>query len=161
MHAADGSVSLVPVTPDDQQFLYDLYCSTRSEELDAVGFDPQQREMFFKLQYNSQRQVYAYQFSEKRHSIIRAGDRRVGRIWVFDDKDQVRLIDISLLPEARSRGIGTELIEQLKTEAADTGKTLRLQVAIGNRAIELYRRLGFLEIGQSGSHYQMEWRPDA
>lgn len=57
-------------------------------------------------------------------------------------------ISIALVPEARGRGTGGALLEALCRRAADAGyKSLMLSVDPANeRALRLYRRLGFVVI---------------
>jgi ribosomal protein S18 acetylase RimI-like enzyme len=68
------------------------------------------------------------------------------------------LMDIALLPEYRSHGIGTALIKDLMAEAAQAGRPLRLHVEFFNQALRLYERLGFARMGEMGLYYEMEWR---
>jgi ribosomal protein S18 acetylase RimI-like enzyme len=74
-------------------------------------------------------------------------------------EDEIRLVDIALLPEHRGQGIGRRLIEGLFAEAAGAGKAVRLHVGKDNRAVPLYTRLGFQIIGDKETHFFMEWRP--
>jgi ribosomal protein S18 acetylase RimI-like enzyme len=87
------------------------------------------------------------------------GDWPAGRLLVLRLADEIRLADISILPEYRNAGIGRKLIEDLLVEAAVAGKPVRLHVEKSNRARRLYERLGFVEIGDTGSHFFMEWLP--
>ena len=70
---------------------------------------------------------------------------------------EIRLADIALMPEYRNAGIGTSLIRELLSEGAAAGKPVRLHVARTNRAQKLYSRLGFAKIGDTGTHFLMEW----
>ena len=69
------------------------------------------------------------------------------------------LVDIALLPEHRSHGIGTALLQQLLREAEVSGKPLRLSVIRGQRAGRLYQRLEFKKISESDLRDELEWRP--
>ncbi|PCI76048.1 GNAT family N-acetyltransferase [Candidatus Aerophobetes bacterium] len=53
-------------------------------------------------------------------------------------------------PQYRGKGIGQQLIERLEKLGKEEFKieTLFLEIYKGNRAITLYKRLGFLEIGE-------------
>lgn len=63
------------------------------------------------------------------------------------------LLVIVVDPELRGQGIGKALLEQLQELAKKTFniETLFLEIYKGNRAINLYRRLGFKEIGEQKS----------
>lgn len=60
-------------------------------------------------------------------------------------------LTIALLPEARGRGIGTALMEQLIHSAREHHYPgISLSVARENPARHLYQRLGFKEVGDDG-----------
>jgi ribosomal protein S18 acetylase RimI-like enzyme len=91
--------------------------------------------------------------------VLERGRERIGRIYVDRRADEICLVDIALLPQHRGGGIGTALIEDLLREAREAGKPLRCHVEQNNRAIGLYRRLGFRPIAQTGVYHQLEWTP--
>src|ERR1700754_2284345 len=103
-------VSLRAVGPDDERFLFELYASTRSEEVAAWGWNDAQREAFLKMQFNAQQQHYRFQYRGADHRIILADGERAGRLYVWRDEAQTLLVDIALLPVYRGAGIGTEVI---------------------------------------------------
>jgi ribosomal protein S18 acetylase RimI-like enzyme len=150
--------TLRAVTPDDEPFLRAVYASTRADELDAAGLPSAQQEALLALQFNAQRLAYGAQYPEAEHQIILADGIPIGRLLVNRSNQDIRLVDISLLPEYRNRAIGTSVISQLQAEAQASGRPLTLHVARTNPAIRLYQRLGFAQTGETGSHLQMEWR---
>jgi ribosomal protein S18 acetylase RimI-like enzyme len=84
-----------------------------------------------------------------------------GRIWTGEDNEQIRLLDIALLPRFQNRGAGTILLRELMKEAASAGKLLRHMVyVLNNDAHRFYERLGFQVIEDLGAYKHMEWRPD-
>lgn len=145
---------------DDEPFLYELYCSTRAEEMAAWGLDPTQRRAFLELQFNARRRHYDIAFSGAEHKIILCDARPIGRILVHRSAREIRLVDIALLSEHRSQGIGASLIEALLEEAGSTGKSVTLHVDKSSRAARLYERLGFSVIDETGGSYKMEWQPN-
>lgn len=155
------SIALKPVCPDDDAFLYALYSSTRMEEIAGFGWDAAQQESFFALQFKGQQHHWMTQFPDADHHIILVDDQPAGRLLVNRSAGEIRLGDIALMPEHRSRGIGASLIRELQSEAAKKNKPLTLHVARFNRAIRLYERLGFAMVGDIGTHFRMEWRARA
>lgn len=154
------TISLRPFQPDDEDFLYKLYASTRADELAAWGWNPIQQEVFLKMQFNAQRRAYDFQYAEAEHSIILFDEERAGRLFVARTESEIHLVDISLLPERRNAGAGASLIKDLQTQAARSGLILRLQVLKTNEAARrLYRRLNFRETGESDVYMTMEWLP--
>ncbi len=157
---SDGaSLRLRPVTPDDDPFLLSVYDSTRAPELGQVDWQPGQREAFITWQFQMQRREYDVRFPEPDYNVIEIDGQRAGRIWIGRSEDEIRLLDIALLPEFQNRGAGTLLIKQLIDEAKATGKRLRHMVfVLNNNADRFYVRLGFVEIEDVGGYKHMEWR---
>lgn len=128
------TISLRPVQPDDEDFLYQVYASTRAEELAVWGWNQIQQEVFLKMQFNAQRRAYEFQYPEAEHSIILSDEEMAGRIYVARTESEINLVDISLLPEHRNKGAGAFLIRDLQAQAAASNRSLRLQVLKTNEA---------------------------
>jgi ribosomal protein S18 acetylase RimI-like enzyme len=152
------SFALRPACAGDEAFLFELYCTTRNEEIAAWGLDSSQQEILLRMQFNAQRQHYELAYGAREHSIIMVGNRPTGRIMVFRSEQEFVLVDIALLPDARGMGIGAALIADLLTEAERAGKPVSLHVAKDNRARRLYERLGFEICEDTGMYFKMEWR---
>jgi GNAT superfamily N-acetyltransferase len=154
------SLELRPVTLSDDQFLLSVYESTRKDELDQVEWPEGQREAFVRWQFELQRREYDARFPDADYSIILVNGEAAGRIWIGHDDEQIRLLDIALLPQFQNRGAGTELLRRLIDQAAQTGKVLRHMVfVLNNDAHRFYERLGFVAIEDLGAYKHMEWRP--
>jgi GNAT superfamily N-acetyltransferase len=154
------TVTLRLASPDDKAFLYDLYCSTRADEMAAWGLDESQQKAFLDLQFSARERHYDIAFAGAEHSIILCDDHPIGRMLVYRTEREIRLVDIALLPEHRQHGIGASLIQALLEEARLSCKTVTLHVGKLSRAARLYERLGFSVIGDTGGSYKMEWQPD-
>ena len=111
------------------------------------------------MQFSAQTQSYRQQFPGAEYQVILHDGVAAGRLIVDRDEDCILLIDIALLPEHRCFGMGSALISDLKTEAQQTGKRVRLYVEEFNPAYRLYERLGFQKIDEAGFYHRMEWRP--
>ena len=155
----DGeTLTLRPVSADDDPFLLSVYDSTRAEELAQAEWQPGQREAFLKWQFDLQRREYDARFPDADYYVIVIGDQPAGRIWIGRDANQIRLLDIALLPEFQNRGAGTLLLRRLIDEARESGKPLRHMVfVLNNDAHRFYERLGFVMIDDLGAYKHMEW----
>src|SRR5918998_1251839 len=122
-----------PVTPEDEEFLLGVYASTREEELSQVEWPPGQKEAFLRSQFEAQRQQYFARFPDAQYEVILLDGRPAGRIWVGRDSEQIRLLDIALLPEAQNQGVGTLLLRRLIDEARGSGKKLRHMIFVMNQ----------------------------
>lgn len=154
------NLELRPATDQDQAFLYSVYASTRSEEMALVRWDNSQQEAFLRMQFNAQRSSYAMQFPNAEHSIIVLNGRAAGRMIVDRSGAQILLIDIALLPEFRASGVGSILMNEMLAEATVQQRPVTLHVEKFNRALRLYKRLGFIPISDSGLYIEMVWRPE-
>jgi len=151
-------VTLRPAHPDDEDFLYELYCSTRAHDIGVAGLMPAKQAAILEMQFNGQRQQYEMDFPEADHDIILLEGRPIGRVMVQRTAEQNIGVDIALLPEHRNSGIGGTLINQLLDEARNAGKPFRIHVERLNPAVRLYERLGFRTIGETPTHFLLEWR---
>jgi ribosomal protein S18 acetylase RimI-like enzyme len=91
--------------------------------------------------------------------VIERSGTPVGRLYLDEWADQIRLVDIALLPDSRRGGVGTAILEDLQEQAALAGKPLSIHVEKNNPAMGLYRRLAFTRIDEHGVYDLMEWRP--
>ena len=161
-HSTDSDgLTLRPARADDERFLYEVYASTRIEELAPLGWDDAQREEFLTMQFRAQHDYYHAQFPDADYDLIVLDGRTIGRRYVHRREDEIKLLDIALLPEHRNRGLGTKLTEQLLAEAAGAGLPVRLHVEQFNPARRLYERFGFRPAQEDGIYLLMEWEPGA
>ena len=156
----DSLTTLRPVTAEDGPFLFRLYASTRTEELAVVPWDEAQKEAFLRMQFQAQSKFYGESFPGAAFLVVLRDGEPAGRLYVDRRDDEIRLLDVALLPEHRGAGLGTALLRDLTAEAAAAGKPLRIHVERFNPALRLYLRLGFKQIQDQGVYYLMEWRPD-
>jgi ribosomal protein S18 acetylase RimI-like enzyme len=143
----------------DGDFLFRLYASTRADEIASVGWPAAQQEAFLRMQFSMQQRWYETVYSDAEHKIIEVQGQPVGRMIVLRGQNEWQLIDISLIPEFRGSGIGSELLRAVIRECAEFGAVLKLQVLRTNPAMRLYKRLGFIATAEDQIYIQMELRP--
>jgi ribosomal protein S18 acetylase RimI-like enzyme len=153
------NLTLRPAGPEDERFLFRVFASTREEELGLTDWDEGQKRAFLEMQHEAQSRYYREHFARSWYEVILADGVSAGRIYVDRADDEIRIIDIALLPEHRNRGIGGALVGALLDEAKQTGKPVRIHVEKFNRALRFYQRLGFATIGETGVYDEMEWSP--
>lgn len=148
-----------PVAPEDDEFLLDVYASTRAEELAPVPWTDEQKRAFLRMQFDAQRGEYFQRFPDADYRVILVGGRPAGRLWVARTAKQIRLMDIALLPELRNRGGGKLLVRRLADEAARAGLPLRHMVyELNTEAMRFYERLGFTRFELQGAYWEMEMK---
>jgi GNAT superfamily N-acetyltransferase len=146
------------VLPDDEEFLTELYYSTR-DDLAALPLPDEQKHGLIMMQYRAQKGQYAHDFPDARHDIILYEGKKVGRYMVQQDPAEIIGVDLALLPSYRGLGIGTSVLAGSFDEARRTSRVYRFHVAATNRAKLLYERLGCRVTGETPTHFEMEWRP--
>jgi len=153
-------VSLRPVTTGDEAFLLRVFASTRETERHAVDWSDESWDDFIRTQSEAQRRHYTTNFSPSEHMIVLCEEQPIGRIWVYRDANEIRLLDIAILAPYRGKGIGTCLIRRFQKEAQTANLPLRHSVELQNHgARRLYERIGFVPISAQGLHILMEWVP--
>lgn len=146
--------------PQDEAFLFELYASTRQDELEAWGWPPAMRHTFLTMQFRAS-QGYRAAFPDAEFQIVMLDGKNAGRLVLHRTREELRVVDLALLPRHRNAGIGTALLRRIFGEAAATNKPLRLKVLKDNRARRLFQRLGFVKTGETELHLEMEWRAPA
>jgi len=152
-------VALRPVRAGDEPFLLRVYAATRAEELAPVPWSDEQKAAFVAMQFQAQSAHYAEHYDGMSADVVLVDGEPAGRLLVARWTQEIRIVDIALLPAFRGRGAGTELLAELMDEATEMGKRLSIHVERENRALALYERLGFEPVGGTGVHLRMEWDP--
>lgn len=153
-----NAIALRPVAADDGALLFDVYASTRVDELAATGWAEEQKQAFLEMQFHAQQSDYRSRFPNAEHSIVVVNGTDMGRIWIDRSPNEIRLLDIALLPGGRNRGVGTILLGHLIEEAQAAATPLRHSVFKANHAaLRLYRKLGFTVIKDFETYLLLEW----
>jgi GNAT superfamily N-acetyltransferase len=156
---APANITLRPVGTDDYDFLVEVYTSTRAEELALVPWTTEQQQAFVRSQFAAQQDYYAKKYPAASHDIIMSDNRPVGRLYVARLDQEIRIVDITVLPAERNAGIGSYLIKQLVDEASRVEKITRIYVEEFNPSLRLFERLGFVPSEQHGIHLLMQFNP--
>ncbi len=153
------AVRLRPITEADRPFLYRVYASTRQEELARTGWSEVEKQAFLNMQFEAQRRHYNQFFPDAEFQVIEIDGRAAGRLYLDRRVDEIRVVDIALLPEYRGLGVGGSLMRDILAEGTEKGLLVRIHVERENPAMRLYKRLGFAKIEEQGVYDLMEWAP--
>lgn len=158
-------LSLRWITDDDLPFLAELYASTRREEVAQTPWSEEQKEAFLRWQFENQHRHYQEYYPDCELLVIEKdsiGRREpIGRLYVDRWKEEIRLVDIALLPEHRGHGLGRKILEVLLEEGRASGLPVSIHVEYNNPALRLYKRLGFRHVDSNGIYYLMRWEPES
>jgi GNAT superfamily N-acetyltransferase len=114
---------------------------------------------FLRQQFSAQHQWYTEQYKGASFDVILVDGNAVGRLYVARWPEEIRIVDIALLPDHRNRGIGTSLLAGLIDEASAASRPLTVHVERFNPALNLYQRLGFVPVADQGVYLMLQWSP--
>ena len=137
-------IRLRPEGDEDDAFLLHLYGTTREWELANAPWTDQQKCAFVESQYHLQRVHYRKYYSQASFDVVLWEEERVGRLYVLRQPEEIRIVDLAILPGFRGRGIGSALLEGLIAESSASGRPVSLHVETQNPARRLYERHGFV-----------------
>jgi ribosomal protein S18 acetylase RimI-like enzyme len=147
---------------EDDAFLRRVYAGTRAEELARVPWSEAEKEAFLAMQFEAQDRHYRACFPGTRFDVIEQDGVPIGRLYVQRTADEIRILDIALLPAHRGAGAGGALLRELLREAAASARRVTIHVERTNPALRLYARLGFrVEADDDAIYLFMAWRPEA
>lgn len=145
-----------PRTDTDSEFLYTVYASTRIEEMVVTDWTPEQIDAFLRMQFQLQHTHYCQNYAQAMFEVILIDGVPAGRLYVDRQKNKIVVIEISLLPEFRQRGIGGSILRTLVQEADQDGLSMSLHVERNNPILSFYTQLGFCKKDEYGIYYYME-----
>ena len=156
-----GGAALREERDEDLPFLRDLYASTRAEELAPVPWPEAQKRAFLEHQFALQREQYRQHYDGAEWLVLESDGTPIGRLYLRRGRDEVRLMDIALVPAARGAGIGTRVTQRVLDWADALGLPVTLHVEPFNPAYRMYRRFGFAYVRSTGVYHFLQRAPGA
>ena len=157
--AATLGIAYRPIEDSDLPFLFDVYGSTRVEELAQTDWPLEMKVQFLQQQFAAQHEHYQRHYPDAEWLVIMRESDSVGRLYVEEWPSQIRLIDIAILPAFRRFGFGSAILSDLRDWASEKSKPLTIHVEKSNPARSLYDRMGFVFLQENGVYDLLEWRP--
>lgn len=158
--AAGGRrVTARAVVEADSDLLLRIYGSTREVELSGVPWSAEQKRHFVAQQFAAQSQAYRTNYPGAAFMVLMVDGADAGRLYLHRGPQEIRIMDIALLPAFRSLGIGSAVLRHLQGEASSAGLRLSIHVEVFNPAWRLYERLGFRPVGRTEVYALLEWSP--
>lgn len=150
-----------PATEADTDLLLAIYASTREEELARTDWSDARKAEFVAMQFRAQTAHYTGNYPGADFLLILRGDEIAGRLYLHRRDDEIRIMDLALLPPHRGAGIGTAVLTALQRLAAAEAIGLSIHVEVFNPARRLYQRLGFRPVREAGVYLLMAWTAPA
>jgi ribosomal protein S18 acetylase RimI-like enzyme len=155
---------LRPAQAKDEDFLRSVHDAGRAwefEPLKAAGED-ELLATILKQQAAAQHDEYFNTFTLAKYAVIEWCGHPIGRIYADFREQEIRILDLIILPAYRGKQIGEIIVRGLCAQASQERKPVTLQVHPFNRARLFYQRLGFRDLGPNpGPFHEMEWRDPA
>ncbi len=148
-----------PVTDADLDFNRRVYAGTRAGEMALVAWSDAEKGAVLRFQFDAQKTYDDEQFPDASFDLVLLDGEPAGRLYVDRRADEIRLVDVALLPEHRGRGVGGRIMREILAEGEEKGLLVRIHVERENPAMQLYRRLGFAKVEEQGVYDLMEWTP--
>ena len=153
------SIDLRAVDASDEDFLYSVYASTRADEMARVDWSTEQQEAFLRMQCRAQTQFYVENYPGAEFQVIVRNEQSIGRLYIHKRENEIRIMDIALLPDYRNSGIGSSLLGDILKQGKNLNLPVTIHVEKFNPALRLYQRLGFRPKEDKGVYLLMEWSP--
>ena len=142
----------------DEAFLETLFAASR-EDLQWVQGDPAFVQQLVRMQRQAQEMGVRQNYPRALRLVIEREGQPLGQAIVNIGEQELRLVDIAVLPSARRVGIARAAVACLQQEAAVRGLPVGLMVGHGNGAARaLYESLGFEALSHDTLFVQMQWR---
>jgi ribosomal protein S18 acetylase RimI-like enzyme len=144
------NVTRRPATDADTPFARQAHHGAYREAVTRQfgGWDEAAQDVFF-----------ARDWADAEFEILEADGVPCGYACVEERGQDFHVREIVVHPDFQGRGIGTAVLRQTQERARARGVPVVLGTFLTNRAVGLYRRLGFRETGRTDIHVLMEWRP--
>jgi len=151
---------LTPANPlfgaDPQTFAYRLFAQDKLAQFAAIGLPQPHAERLVQMQWRGRNLTYAAQYPGAENWTVSLEDGApIGCYSLQKTAQNVRIVDLAILPEWRGQGIGTHVLQQVAQQATAAGKTFSLRVEKQNPALRLYTRLGFAAVNEDETSYEM------
>lgn len=154
----DG-LNIRPSKPSDAAFIRRLHSEVR-QDLQHINADQDFIESIVDMQFKAQTEGYGEKFPNAMYFIIEKHHQPIGKVTIDFGVNEVRIIDIGFITQARGHGFGAAIIQSFQHAAADSCTPLTLTVEQSNFVAKaLYLRLGFVSESVSPPYEFMIWYP--
>ena len=141
-------------TPADEVFLEALYLDSRPD-LGALPVPRSVIEGIARHQRAMQVEDYGRRFTAPETWLVTDGEDPIARIVLAESNGVLRVVDLSVAPAARRKGVARCVLRALQEES----DRLALRVRTDNLAARrLYEALGFELVGGAEAAMELEWR---
>lgn len=150
-----GAWQCTPAGASDQDFLREVFASTKRIELHLLGPHASTRDAFIQMQMLAQRRTITLHYPAAIELVVRHHGQPAGRLWLHEDQDGLRVVDITILPAFQRMGGASACLQALLNLADADGVPVHLHVLQDNPVRHWYGGLGFEITSVSGLYQAM------
>ncbi|MEW9573014.1 GNAT family N-acetyltransferase [Rhodanobacter sp. Si-c] len=157
------NIGLRTAGTNDMRFLRALFHALKSEELPLEHWPEPFKQAFLDQQFALQHMQYVDRYPGADFWIVEHRNQPIGRYYLLREPSRYHIVDITLEPAWRGRGIGSLLLDWAQSLARRHGAAgISLQVDERNKdAQRLYARYGFVETSRESPYIAMQWKTAA
>lgn len=136
-------------TSEDKELIFALKKENLRSYVEKIwGWDEDYQFRDFDRKFNDIHQFF----------VIEVDSRFAGFLQYYFEHPYFEVANIHLHSEYRGNGIGSNILQYLQKVCITQNRSIRLRCFKENyRAKSLYQRLGFLQIGETETHYILEY----
>lgn len=142
------SPTLRKASPEDSEFAYRVKRAAFKTYVEQVwDWDEHEQQHYHEQRFNTQD-----------FRVIQLSGADIGIMAVDLASDCLKVNQLFILPEHQGKGIGRWCMLQIMEEARELGLPVHLRVIkVNSRALSFYKRLDFVQTGETETHHLMEW----
>jgi len=152
-------ITFKKIQEQDQEFITKVYRSTREKELDLTNWPEDQKHRFTIMQMIAQLTDYEKNYKGATYEMVLYKKKPAGRLYLWETNNEIRIMDLSLLPEFQGKGIGRDILAGIVQSAKQKKKIASLHVIHGHPSKRMYERVGFKKVSETATHEYMEYNP--
>lgn len=154
-----NGLHLRPSRDTDKPFIANLYSTTRDDLRMAEG-ERDFIESIVEQQHYAQTKGYGELFPNAMYFVIEMHDEKIGSAILNFETNEVRMVDLAFIREARGKGYGKVVVQSFQKAAEQNGVPMSLSVLQQNlHAKKLYIALGFVVEKVEPPYERMIWFP--
>lgn len=124
-----------------------------------VPWSSEQKQAFLQMQFEAQGRYYRERYPNASFNLIKLDERPVGRLYLADLPEEIRIIDLTFLPAHFDPQVFVSLIEGILQMGAQVNKPVRIFLEYNDPHIEIFVRLGFRKTGEHGLYFLWQCDP--
>lgn len=140
-------------TPGDHDVIYALKAQSIRPYVEKIwGWDERYQQNDFDKEFSQIEQF----------KVIEINGKFIGFVQCYWEHSRCHVVEIRLLPEYRGKGISSGVLKALQEICIAQGRKIQIGCFKENdRAKNLYEKLGFIPIGETDTHYILEYVKEA